>query len=84
MGKTLYKIRRGRIISGVCMGLSEYLNLDVNVIRLLVVIFSCTGGVDSLLILQQLFCFLKKNLSLAAWVKSRYKFMMFNFFSLLL
>ncbi len=45
MGKTLYKIRRGRIISGVCMGLSEYLNLDVNVIRLLVVIFSCTGGV---------------------------------------
>ena len=45
MGKTLYKIRQGRIVSGVCMGLSEYLNLDVNVIRLLVVIFSCTGGV---------------------------------------
>ncbi|MDE6149380.1 MAG: PspC domain-containing protein, partial [Ruminococcus sp.] len=42
MGKTLYKIRQGRIISGVCLGLSEYLNLDVNVIRLLVVIFSCT------------------------------------------
>lgn len=45
MRKTLYRIRQGRIISGVCTGLSEYLDIDVNVIRLLVIITSFAGGV---------------------------------------
>lgn len=45
MRKTLYKIRQGRIVAGVCVGLSEYLNLDVNVIRLFTIILSWMGGV---------------------------------------
>lgn len=45
MRKTLYRIKQGRILAGVCMGLSEYFDIDVNVIRLLVIIFTCTGGV---------------------------------------
>lgn len=42
--KTLYKIRDGRIIAGVCNGLSEYFNLDVNIIRLATVLLGCTGA----------------------------------------
>lgn len=42
--KKLYRIRDGRILAGVCTGLSEYLNLDVNIIRLLFVIFTLTSG----------------------------------------
>ena len=30
MAKPLYKLREGRIISGVCAGLAEYFNIDVN------------------------------------------------------
>lgn len=45
MRKTLYKIKQGKIIAGVCTGLSEYLDLDVNVIRLLTIIASFMGGV---------------------------------------
>lgn len=35
MAKPLYKIREGRIISGVCAGLAEYFNIDVNLVRIL-------------------------------------------------
>ncbi len=45
MKKTLYRINEGKIIAGVCTGLSEYLNLDVNVIRLLCIISLFAGGV---------------------------------------
>ena len=45
MRKTLYRIKEGRILAGVCTGLSEYLDLDVNVIRLIVIIASFAGTV---------------------------------------
>lgn len=45
MRKTLYRIKEGRILAGVCTGLSEYLDLDVNVIRLIVIIASFAGSV---------------------------------------
>lgn len=38
MAKPLYKLREGRIISGVCAGLAEYFNIDVNIVRI------CAGG----------------------------------------
>lgn len=44
MGKTLYKIREGRIIAGVCNGIGEYFGVDVNVIRILTVLLGCTGA----------------------------------------
>ena len=34
MAKPLYKLREGRIISGVCAGLAEYFNIDVNIVRI--------------------------------------------------
>ncbi len=43
MGKTLYKIREGRIIAGVCNGIGEYFGVDVNVIRIAAVLLGCTG-----------------------------------------
>jgi phage shock protein PspC (stress-responsive transcriptional regulator) len=43
MQKKLYRIRQGRMIAGVCTGLSQYLDIDVNVIRLLAILLGCTG-----------------------------------------
>lgn len=40
MAKPLYKLREGRIISGVCAGLAEYFNIDVNC----AVLIGCAGG----------------------------------------
>ena len=45
MKKTLYRINEGKILAGVCTGLSDYLNLDVNVIRLLTIIASLVSGI---------------------------------------
>lgn len=41
--KRLYRSRDQRMISGVCGGLAEYINLDPTIIRLLWVIFGITG-----------------------------------------
>ena len=35
MGKKLYKVEEGKMISGVCLGMSEILNFDVSIIRLI-------------------------------------------------
>ncbi|MDL2287001.1 PspC domain-containing protein [Eubacteriales bacterium OttesenSCG-928-G02] len=43
MAKTLYKINEGKMLCGVCKGISEYLNLDVNIIRLLFIVVGFTG-----------------------------------------
>ena len=45
MAKPLYKLREGRIISGVCAGLAEYFNIDVNIVRICAVLIGCAGGV---------------------------------------
>ena len=44
MAKPLYKLREGRIISGVCAGLAEYFNIDVNIVRICAVLIGCAGG----------------------------------------
>lgn len=40
MEKRLYKTSNGAMISGVLMGLSEYLGMDVSVVRIIYVILS--------------------------------------------
>ena len=39
-GKRLYKVREGKLLEGVCQGLSEYLDIDVSIIRILTVILT--------------------------------------------
>lgn len=41
--KKLYKSRKNRMVCGVCAGIADYLNVDVTVVRLLVVVLSCLG-----------------------------------------
>ncbi|MGN0594513.1 MAG: PspC domain-containing protein [Hominimerdicola sp.] len=43
MHKTLYRIRNGRIICGVCGGIGEYFDIDYNLVRLIAVLLGCTG-----------------------------------------
>ena len=41
--KKLYRSRRDRMVCGVCGGVAEYFNVDPTLIRLLLVLFACTG-----------------------------------------
>ena len=44
--KRLYQIRAGAMLSGVCMGIAAYLNLDVTVVRIIFVLLTLlTGGI---------------------------------------
>ena len=43
--KRLYRRRKGRMVAGVCAGLSDYFGLDVNIIRLLFAGATLFGGV---------------------------------------
>ena len=42
--KRLYRSRNSRMLCGVCGGIGEYFNIDPTLIRLLFVLFGCTGG----------------------------------------
>ena len=42
--KKLLRSKRNRMLCGVCGGLGEYLNVDPDVIRLLAILFGCTGA----------------------------------------
>lgn len=42
--KRLYKNSHDKMICGVCQGLSEYLNIDVTVVRLLFVLLGFASG----------------------------------------
>lgn len=35
MKKKLYKVRDGKMVSGVCLGLSEYFDVDVSIVRII-------------------------------------------------
>jgi phage shock protein PspC (stress-responsive transcriptional regulator) len=39
-GKVLVRKREGRIIAGVCAGLADYIGIDVNLLRVIVVLIS--------------------------------------------
>lgn len=45
MEKKLYKVEEGKILCGVCTGLAEYLKMDVNVVRILVVILTICASI---------------------------------------
>lgn len=63
MAKPLYKLREGRIISGVCAGLAEYFNIDVNIVRICAVLIGCAGGAELSHILRlQCFCLRNKTI----------------------
>lgn len=42
--KNLYRTHRDAVLGGVCSGLSEYLRIDVTIIRILFIIFGCAFG----------------------------------------
>lgn len=42
--KKLYKVNEGKMLCGVCMGLSEYFEIDVTLVRLTWVILSFAFG----------------------------------------
>jgi phage shock protein C len=42
--KRLYRSRFNRIIGGVCYGMSEYLNIDPVIVRLVWVLLAIFGG----------------------------------------
>ena len=45
MEKKLYRSRTDKKLSGVCGGLAKYLNMDVSILRLIVVLVSLFTGV---------------------------------------
>ena len=45
MENKLYKINKGKKVCGVCLGLAEYLKLDVNVVRIAVVVLSLLASI---------------------------------------
>lgn len=42
--KRIFRSKRNRMICGVCGGIGEYMQMDPNVIRLLAILFGCTGA----------------------------------------
>ncbi len=42
--KKLYKIEHGKLIFGICNGLSRYINIDVNILRLLMIVGCIVTG----------------------------------------
>jgi phage shock protein C len=42
--KKLYRTTRDRKVAGVCSGLSEYADIDVNVIRIIALVLIVTSG----------------------------------------
>ena len=47
-GKQLYRRREGRIVAGVCAGLADYFDLDVNLVRLAFAVVIIFGGIGVL------------------------------------
>lgn len=47
--KRLYRVNEGKILCGVCMGLSEYFEIDVTIVRLICVFISLVYGSGILL-----------------------------------
>jgi phage shock protein PspC (stress-responsive transcriptional regulator) len=45
MSKKMYKIKDGAIICGVCNGIADYFDIDVNVVRIGTVILGLCGSV---------------------------------------
>ena len=46
MEKRLYRVDEGKKMSGVCLGMAQYFNVDVTIIRLLWVLGTLFTGFD--------------------------------------
>ena len=55
----IYRPWKDRTIAGVCIGLSNYLKIDVSIIRLIFILMSLGGGVG--IILYLIFWFMFPN-----------------------
>ncbi len=44
MKKRLYRVRKGKIIAGVCGGIAKYFDVEVKVVRLLCAVLIATYG----------------------------------------
>lgn len=42
--KQLYRVREGRKVCGVCLGVAEYFNVDVNLVRVLWLVATICGA----------------------------------------
>lgn len=42
--KKLYRSGTNKMLCGVCGGIGEYFNIDATLVRLLFVLFGCTGS----------------------------------------
>lgn len=42
--KKLYKVMNNKMLCGVCSGFAAYFNMDVTVVRLILVVFCLLGG----------------------------------------
>ena len=42
--KKLYKSSTDKKLAGVCGGIAEYFNIDVNIVRICAVLIGCAGG----------------------------------------
>lgn len=52
--KRLYRSKTDRFISGVCGGIADYFEIDSNIVRIIFVILSFTGGVGIILYIAAL------------------------------
>lgn len=44
MGRKLYRVRKGKIIAGVCGGIAKYFDIDPKIVRLLCVALIAAFG----------------------------------------
>ena len=51
MARKFYRLESEKKIAGVCVGLAEYLNIDVTLVRVLFVLFGLGGGTAVILYL---------------------------------
>ena len=42
--RKLYRVREGRVVCGVCLGVAEYLNIDVAIVRILWAVAALCGS----------------------------------------
>lgn len=46
--KQLQRVRKGRMVAGVCAGLAEYFGVDVTLVRLVFAVLTVFGGAGAL------------------------------------
>ena len=71
--KKLYKSQRDRMIGGVCGGISEYLNIDSTIVRIVFVIMAFFGGSGIIIYIAGLLIFPDNENAQAAYVKKEKK-----------